>query len=112
VPGSTEDYIRETASINFLATGTSPDIQYTVNRLAEGNKGPSKEHLIVLKNLWRYIVKTEDLAIVIKGDYTLEDLDLYTYGDTSFTDDLITRMSTGGHVVFLAGCPVTWKSKK
>ena len=113
VPGSTEDYVRETASINFLATGTRPDIQYTVNRLAEGNKGPSKEHLMVLKNLWRYIAETGQLALVIGGStYSLEDMNLHAYGDASFADDLMTRVSTGGHVAFMAGCPVMWKSKK
>ena len=83
-----------------------------MNRLTEGNKGLSKEHLIVLKNLWRYIAETAQLALVIGEDYILEDLDLYKYRDANFADDLITRVSTGGHVTFLAGYPMTWKSKK
>jgi len=37
---------------------------------------------------------------------------LHAYGDASFAGDLLTRASTGGHVVFLAGCPVAWKSKR
>ena len=83
-----------------------------MNRFIEENKGLSKEYLMILKNLWRYIAETAQLALVIGGDYTLEDLDLYTYGDASFADDLMMCVSTGGHVAFLAGCPMTWKSKK
>ncbi len=84
-----------------------------MNRFAERNKGPSKEYLLILKNLWRYIAETEELALVIgRLEYTLEDLGLYIYKDASFIDDLITRVSTGSHIVFLAGCPVIWKSKK
>jgi len=90
-----------------------PDIQYIMNRFAEGNKGPLKEHLLMLKNLWRYIAEIEEFALIIGGlKYILEDLDLYVYRNASFTDDLITYMSIGGHIAFLAGCPVTWKSKK
>ena len=84
-----------------------------MNRFAERNKGPSKEYLLVLKNLWKYIAEIEEFVLVIGGlEYTLEDLGFYTYRDTSFVNDLMTRVSIGGHVAFLASCPVIWKSKK
>ena len=35
-------------------------------------------------------------------------LDLKPYGDPLFAYDLLFRVA-GGHVVFLAGCPVYWK---
>ena len=54
-----------------------------------------------------------ELALIIKRlKYILKNLNLYIYRDASFTDDLITRMSIGNHIAFLAGCPVIWKSKK
>jgi hypothetical protein len=34
------------------------------------------------------------------------------YADASYADDLATRHLTGGHVVFFAGGPVFWKTKK
>ena len=46
------------------------------------------------------------------GKYPLTDLNLRTYADASFADDPLTRYSTGGHVIFIAGGPVLWKSKK
>src|SRR6266566_3679348 len=39
-------------------------------------------------------------------------LNLYIYGDVSFVDDLLTKVSIEGHIVFLMGCPIIWKSKK
>src|SRR6266699_3749327 len=110
---SIEDYVRKIVTINFFAINTRLDIQYIVNRFTERNTNPSKEHFIVLKNLWRYIAETKELTLAIgRLEYTLKDLDLYTYENTSFVDDLIMRVSTGNHIVFLAGYPVTWKSKK
>ncbi|KAK4207228.1 hypothetical protein QBC37DRAFT_433796 [Rhypophila decipiens] len=37
---------------------------------------------------------------------------LVAYADASYANDLLTRYSIGGHIVFLAGGPVFWKSKK
>ena len=42
----------------------------------------------------------------------IDDLGLYCYADTAFADCILTRYSTRGHIVFLAGGPVFWKSKK
>jgi hypothetical protein len=46
------------------------------------------------------------------GKLDPRDLGMRTFADASFADDLLTRRSTGGHVVFLAGGLVLWKSKK
>ena len=93
--------------------GTRPDITYTVSRLCEANAGPSKEHLLLLKHLFRYLKKTASLGIQFSGsDYIDSDLKLITYADVSHADHLLTRHSTRGHIVFLASGPVLWKSKR
>ena len=105
-------YVSEVATLNFAATITRPDIQYTTNRLAEANKGPAKEHVAVLKYLWRYMAGTKSLGLRAGGRQYISNLHLHAYGDASFADDLLTRISTGGHMVFLTGCPIIWKSRK
>ena len=37
---------------------------------------------------------------------------MLTFADTSLADRLPSRHSTGGHIVFVAGAPVLWKTKK
>ena len=98
--------------MNFAATITRLDIQYTTNRLAEANKGLTKEHIAVLKHLWRYMAGTKSLGFRTDGRQYISNLHLYTYGDASFADDLLTRVSIEGHMVFLAGCLIIWKSRK
>ncbi len=107
-----KQYVSEMATLNFAATITRPDVQYTTNCLAEANKGPAKEYVAVLKHLWRYIAGTKSLGLRADGRQYISNLHLHIYGDASFVDDLLIRVSIGGHMVFLAGCPVIWKSKK
>ena len=92
--------------LNFVITIIQPNIQYTTNRLAEANKGPAKEHIVVLKHLWKYIVRTKSLGLRANGRQYIFNLHLYIYSDASFIDDLFMRVSIGGYMVFLAGCSI------
>ena len=103
-------YIKTTGSLNFLSTGTRPDITFTVFKLMEANSGPSNEHLQLLKHLFRYLIGTKTLGILYSGNQ--HALNPLTYADASLANDLMNRYSTGGHVMFVAGGPVLWKSKK
>ncbi len=107
-----KDYVLEVATLNFVATITRPDIQYITNRLAEANKSLAKEYIAVLKHLWRYMAGTKSLGFRVGGRQYISNFYLYIYGDASFANDLLTRVSIGGHIVFLAGCPIIWKSQK
>ena len=42
----------------------------------------------------------------------LDNLKLHAYSDAAHGDNLPSRRSTGGFVIFLAGAPVLWKVKK
>ncbi len=58
------------------------------------------------------MVRTKSLGLCISGRQYISNLHLYVYGDVSFANDLFTRVSTKGYMVFLAGCPIIWKSRK
>lgn len=113
-PKTTKEYVSQVASLNYLAINTRPDTSYVLSRLSEANKGPSEKHLELLKHFWRYVAGTRKLGLKIGGMEfaNTDNLQLQAYGDAAFADDLLTRASTGGHVVFLAGSPVHWKSQK
>jgi hypothetical protein len=108
----TKLYVKKTGSLNYLSTGTRPDITFTVSRLCEANFGPSEAHLHLVKHLYRYLTGTASLGILLGGKLPLDRLNLLGFADASFADDLMTRFSTAGHVVFIAGGPILWKSKK
>jgi hypothetical protein len=63
-------------------------------------------HWKALQHLFRYLVGTKELGILLGGQYTLADLDLKAYCDAAYADDLNTRYSTVGHIIFVAGGPI------
>ncbi|KJZ68227.1 hypothetical protein HIM_12384 [Hirsutella minnesotensis 3608] len=107
-----KSYIKQTGSLNFLSTGTRPDITYTTNRLCEANAGPSEQHMQLLKHLFRYLIGTKNLSLCLGGKYSITNLPLLAFADAAFADRIPTRHSTAGYVVLLAGCPILWKSSR
>ncbi|OAA60925.1 Reverse transcriptase, RNA-dependent DNA polymerase [Niveomyces insectorum RCEF 264] len=107
-----KEYQELTGSTNYLAVHTRPDIAYTCNRLSEANKGPDKAHWTLAKHLMRYIKATESYCLALGGSQYTKNLSLLAFSDAAFADILPSRRSTGGYVVFVAGAPVLWKSKK
>lgn len=70
-------------------------------------------HLDLLKHLCGYFKGTIRLGSGFGGrDRTAADLRFQTFADASLADQLPSRHSTGGHVVFGAEGPVLWKTKK
>ncbi|KJZ70069.1 hypothetical protein HIM_10530 [Hirsutella minnesotensis 3608] len=109
---SQKSYIRQTGSLNFLSTGTRPDITYATNRLCEANAGPSDQHMQLLKHLFRYLIGTSSLSLCLGGKYTITNLPLLAFADAAFADRIPTRHSTAGYTILLAGCPILWKSSR
>jgi hypothetical protein len=108
-----KEYIKDTGSINWVSCGTRADIAYTMSRLAEANAGPSQAHLELMKYLCRYLKGTKNYGIEL-GDKSLtaDNMLLTAFADASLADRLPSRHSTGAHIVFVAGGPVLWKTKK
>ena len=105
------EYLSKSGSVNYVSSGTRPDITYIVSRLCEGNARPGKHHFAAMKHLFRYLIGIKGLAIVI-GGMTSPGLHLHCYSDASLADVIGTRQSTGGYIVFIAGAPIHWKSGK
>ena len=106
------EWLQRTGSLNHLAVATRADIAHCVSRLSEANKGPSSAHHIPMKHLFRYLAGTIHLAMPLGGKVTIENLHLRGYSDAAFADDLVKRVSTGGHIIFIAEGAVHWKTKK
>jgi hypothetical protein len=112
LPGAIKEYQQHTGSINYLATGTRPNIVWVNNKLYEANSERSKHHLKAQKHLLRYLKGITNLGIIFGGYYDSRDMKLYAISNAAHGDMLGTRYSTGGHVIYLAGAPIFWKSKK
>lgn len=106
-----KEYSRKTGSLNYLSVNTRPDITFTVNRLSKANRGPNAAYERALQHLLRYLKGTASYGLLFGGKDYINNLRLHAFADAAFGDNPLTRYSTGGHVIFVAGGPVYWKSK-
>ena len=108
-------------SLLYLSVGTSPDLAFTVSYLSRFLANPGIPHIKAAKRVLRYIRSCPDLGIcyTAAGGYgpgsaavstSLPALTPIVYSDASYSDCIDSRRSSSGHVVLLAGGPVSWKS--
>ena len=94
-------------SLQYLACKTRPDIVCIVNRLSQEVEKPTQNLLNAVKNVWRYLKHTRDLAVEI-GQINEETLVVSV--DASFGNETRSR-SRSGCVMMLYGSPIFWKSQ-
>ena len=70
------------------------------------------EHISLLNHPWRYVKGIKPPCYQTRRTISIIKMELRAYSDAAFADDLLTRASTGGHIIFLAGGPILWQSKR
>jgi hypothetical protein len=80
-----------------------------VGVLARGLHSPTEAHSAAAKRVLRYFKGTIDMGITYSGDGS-PILLIRPYVDAAFGDDLLTRQSSMGYIVFIAGGACSWKS--
>ena len=94
----------------YIANQTRPDITYAVHRLAKYGNNPGMPHWEALVTVARYVVSTQDMALVFDGFES--KLDLVGYSDADWAGDEDVRKSTTGIVIKLGNATVSWSSKQ
>ncbi len=88
-----------------------PDLGYAMSTLSRFSSNPTREPMIAVKRVYKYLQATKDLKIIYQGGLT-EKPRLEIYTDADWAGDKETRKSTSGYDAMLAGCPVSWSSKR
>jgi Reverse transcriptase (RNA-dependent DNA polymerase) len=99
----------------YLSTNTRPDIAFAVSQVARFNRQPKQSHATALKMIIRYLKGTVDKGIIM---HPSKALSLAMYVDADFAGlygvesprSPISARSRTGFVLFLADCPLYWKS--
>ena len=95
-------------SLLYLTT-SRPDIMFSTCLYARFQANPKESHLIVVKQIFKYLKGTPNLGIWYpKGTC----FDLVGYTDSDFSGCRIDRKSTSGSCQFLGRRLVSWYSKK
>jgi hypothetical protein len=100
----------------YLTTNTRPDCALAVSQAARFSHDPKKSHATAVKTIIRYLHRTYDKGMIVRptGVLSLED-----YVDASFAGNYavepaespVSVKSRTGIIIFLAGCPLIWKSQ-
>lgn len=110
LPADREDierYARLLGRLNWLSIRTRPDITHAVFRLQRRSHAPSAFDVAAARNLLKYLTGHHyDLTLAQNREATLE-----VYLDAAFQDHADGK-STESYVIFYAGSPVSWSSKK
>jgi hypothetical protein len=100
-------------SLLYIALGTRPDIAFSVIKLARFASNPSLGHIALAKRILHYIKATKDYGITYYNNKYNTNTSNYIYGycDSDYAGDINTAKSTLGYIFFIAGGPISWKSK-
>ena len=100
-------------SLLYITLGTRPDIAYATIKLARYASNPSPIHITSAKRILRYLKATKDYGITYYSSYTSTSSNKYISGycDADYAGDIFTAKSTLGWIFFIAGGPISWKSK-
>ncbi|CAB1105053.1 unnamed protein product [Ectocarpus sp. CCAP 1310/34] len=110
-PEDTKYYRSATGSLLYLNRGSRPDITHSVMVLAKSMAKPGPRAMTKLKRVLRYLKGTTSIGITYTEDADGGDK-LTAYVDSDFAGDQDKGYSTTGAVLYLAGAPVDWISKK
>ena len=93
----------------FYLIASRPDIQFSVCLCVHFQANPKKSYLIIVKRIFRNLVET-----VYVGLWYLRSchFDLHAYSDVDYAGCKLDRKSTSGTCQILAGCLISWSSKK
>lgn len=94
----------------YLSSKTRPDITFSVNYLSRSVENYTLEKINELKHVLKYLKGNIDRGIKFNKNGDLKKL--IAYSDADFAGDLETRRSTTGYIIFFAGGPISWCSRK
>ncbi|CAL8138959.1 unnamed protein product [Prunus armeniaca] len=90
-------------------TFTRPDLAYSVNTVRQFMNSPTEVPFQLVKRILRYIQGTLHYGLTYSSSVPVS---LSAYSDADWAEEITTRRSTIGFVVFLGSNPISWQSKK
>jgi hypothetical protein len=104
-------YREAVGSLLYLSNKTRPDISLAVNILSRKVEKPASNDINCVKRTLRYVKGSMNKGVsykISKNDANV----LECYCDADYAGDEESRKSTTGYVIFYAGGPISWCSRK
>jgi hypothetical protein len=105
-------YRQAIGKLNYLVTGTRPDIANAVNIVSRFQQNPGPSHWTAVKRILRYVKGTLSVGLTFDGNLESKSLGLCGYTDSDWAADHDRRKSTSGTLVMGFGGILIWSSKR
>ena len=96
-------------SIQYAAIISRPDLSFTAGVLGRHSAAPTKQHMTAAKHALRYLKTTKTHRLMLKRGNNNK---IEVYADADFAGDTDTSRSTTGYIIYVNGCPISWKSQR
>src|SRR3954465_860348 len=107
---SSKPYASAIGSLMYAMLCTRPDLALAISMTNCYHSNPGMTHWIAVKNILKYLRRTNDLFLVYGG--VDEELTVKGYVDASLDSDLDDSKSQTGYVFMLNGGAIIWRSGK
>ena len=94
-------YASTIRSIMYAMLSTRPDVAYSISVTSKYQQNLGEAHLVVVKNILKYLRRTKDLFLVFGG--SVDEISVTGYKDASFQTDRDYFRSQSGYVFTLNG---------
>ncbi|MHA7927767.1 MAG: Ty1/Copia family ribonuclease HI, partial [Marinobacter sp.] len=108
------DYRSGVGMLLYLVKHSRPDIANVVRELSKALDCPTKETVKEMLRVIKFVLDTREFGLKIEPkmlDKKEMQWSMTAYSDSEFSGDRQTRHSVYGHILFLMGVPILWKSK-
>jgi hypothetical protein len=98
----------------YLIKFSRPDISNAVREIAKVMDGPTMIQVKSLYRLIKFVVDTKTHGLLMEPEES-QDNNIWTlqaYCDSDYAGDKDGRKSVSGFIVYVLGCPISWKSRK
>ena len=102
-------YASSIGSIMYVMLCIRPDVCLVISLARRYQSNPGVDHWTTVKNILKYLKRTNDMFLVYGGD---KELVVNGYVDSSFDTDPDDSKSQTGYVFLLNGGAVSWCSSK
>jgi hypothetical protein len=103
------EYRSVVGSLRYLLH-TRPDLTFAVGYVSRFMEKPTKEHMMAVKHILRYVKGTLNIGCSYKK--LTGEPRLLGYSDSDHAGDIDDRKSTTGVLYYYGDCPVSWTSQK
>jgi hypothetical protein len=102
-------YRQVIGKLNYLITGTRPDIANAVNIVSRFQQNPGLAHWTAVKRILRYLKGTADIGLTFTSN---NESKITGYCDSDWAADHDKRRSTSGNLILGFGGILLWNSKR